>query len=87
MAFEKIKRQLITWLDTSPQVKSNPVAILATQAIASNRKEPHPYDQSAHLQVILVNAYIFASIRALARDVSSTPLKVERKRRRNSKWG
>jgi len=55
--------------------------MLATMAGAETKEEPPPYDIGAYLQSLLVNVYVFAAVGAIARDVSSTPLNIQRRTR------
>lgn len=62
--------------------KGNPVGrFFATQSF--DNTAPHPYDYPTHLKVYSINVYAYASMRAIARDVSSTPLLVQKQERQD----
>ena len=62
--------------------KESPVGRLyATQSF--DDQQPHPYDYTTHLKVYSVNVYAYAAMRAIARDVSSTPFMVQQQIRQD----
>lgn len=64
----------------APEIERvNPAASIEVVLIPG-MAEQHDFDQVAHNQVYKKNVYAFAAMRAIARDVASTPLQVEQRR-------
>lgn len=73
---DKIKQSLIRWI-----LKENPVGkIIVSDGSKGQESVAHDTDQRSHVKVFLVNVYAYSAQRAIARDVSSTPVLIQKRK-------